>query len=157
MKQGIMENEPDARILYADIIHLPHWRSVTHEHMSMHERAAQFSSFSALAGYEEMVDEEAREVGGEIALGESEIEVLNQKTEKIAAAIEDGKHPLVKITYFMPDQSKSGGSYLNVTERVRRIDTLNRRIELCRKIGISGSYMTIAMDKVINIREKQAD
>lgn len=33
---------------YEDIVNLPHHRSETHPHMSMEERAAQFSSFAAI-------------------------------------------------------------------------------------------------------------
>ncbi len=45
--------------------------------MSAHKKYAQFSSFNALAGYEDMVGEEAREVGSFHELTESEMEVLN--------------------------------------------------------------------------------
>lgn len=157
MTQHIREEEPDPRLLYADIIHLPHWQSEKHPHMSPLARAAQFSAFNALAGYEDMVDEEAREVGSETGLGEAERELLNQKLSLIADKIEDGEHPLVTITYFVPDERKYGGSYENVTERVRRIDTVERKLELCRKTGLSGSYMTIGMDRIINIRGELVD
>lgn len=36
---------------YGDIIHLPHHVSKTHPQMSLNDRAAQFSPFSALTGY----------------------------------------------------------------------------------------------------------
>lgn len=42
---------------YSDIISLPHHVSATHPKMSMHDRAAQFSPFAALVGYDEAVDE----------------------------------------------------------------------------------------------------
>ena len=40
---------------YSDIINLPHHVSNKHNHMSMSERAAQFSPFAALTGYEEAI------------------------------------------------------------------------------------------------------
>ena len=55
-----MSKEPDPRIVYADIIDLPHHQSAKRKHMSLHDRAAQFAPFAALVGYDEMVDEEAR-------------------------------------------------------------------------------------------------
>ncbi len=36
---------------YEDIVHLPHHVSDKHPHMSMADRAAQFSPFAALTGY----------------------------------------------------------------------------------------------------------
>ena len=50
MTKGIGENEPDPRIIYADIIDLPHWQSPTRPHMNLHDRAAQFAPFAALTG-----------------------------------------------------------------------------------------------------------
>ncbi len=60
MTHGITDKEPDPRIVYADIINMPHHQSTKHPHMSLHDRAAQFSPFAALSGYEDMIDEEAR-------------------------------------------------------------------------------------------------
>jgi hypothetical protein len=43
---------------YADMLDLPHPEPdpVKHPRMSLHDRAAQFASFSALSGFEEMID-----------------------------------------------------------------------------------------------------
>ena len=46
---------------YDDIIGLPHHVSKTHPQMSLHDRAAQFAPFAALVGYEEVIDETARD------------------------------------------------------------------------------------------------
>ena len=54
------ENEPDARVVYADIIDLPHHVSTVHPQMPLSARAAQFSAFAALTGYEDVIDETAR-------------------------------------------------------------------------------------------------
>ena len=59
MSKGIQGKEPDARKVYADIIDLPHWQSPTRPHMSLYDRSAQFASYKALSGYEDMVAEEA--------------------------------------------------------------------------------------------------
>ncbi len=40
---------------YEDIINLPHHISERHPRMPMSERAAQFSSFAALSGYEDAI------------------------------------------------------------------------------------------------------
>ena len=46
---------------YDDIIGLPHHVSSRHPHMSMKERAAQFSPFAALTGYGDSVKETAKQ------------------------------------------------------------------------------------------------
>ncbi len=55
---------PDAREVYGDIINLPHHRSRVRPHMSVSDRAAQFSPYAALTGYEDMVAEEAKRING---------------------------------------------------------------------------------------------
>ena len=151
MAKGIKSNEPDARVVYADIIRLPHWQSPTRTPMSAYERAAQFSSFNALAGYEDMVGEEARVVDTQEALTETEMEILNQKINLIADVIEDGHHPILTFTYFLNDSMKQGGSYVTMTERVRKIDTVGKKIQLFRTVGASKSYMELDMDKIRDI------
>lgn len=151
MAKGIKSNEPDARVVYADILSLPHWQSPTRTPMSEYERAAQFSSFNALAGYEDMVGEEAREVGSFQELTESEMEVLNQKINLIADVLAYGHHPVLKFTYFITDIAKVGGSYVTMTERVRKIDDIVRKIQLFKTVGAGKSYMELEMDKIRDI------
>lgn len=50
---------------YEDIIHLPRPVSAAHPPMPMQERAAQFSPFAALTGYQDIIEEETRNNMGE--------------------------------------------------------------------------------------------
>ena len=52
----------EAEKKYADIISLPHHQSTSHAHMSLADRAAQFSPFAALTGYDEVISETADRV-----------------------------------------------------------------------------------------------
>ena len=146
-----MVKNNDARVVYADIFDLPHWQSPKHTPMSPYERAAQFSSFNALEGYEDMVGEEARIVGEQEKLTETEMEILNQKINLIADVLEDGHHPILTFTYFLNDRMKQGGSYVTMTERVRKIDAVNRKIVLYKTVGTSQRYMELDMDKIKDI------
>lgn len=47
---------------YDEIIDLPHHVSKKHPHMSAINRAAQFSPFAALTGYEDIIEETAFEI-----------------------------------------------------------------------------------------------
>lgn len=55
---------------YEDILHLPHPVSQTHPRMPREKRAAQFSPFAALTGYEEVIrkaqQEQEAEQGGDL-------------------------------------------------------------------------------------------
>lgn len=157
MAKGIKSNEPDAKVVYADIIFMPHWRSPSRKPMTAYERAAQFSSFNALEGYEDMVDEEARVVGTKEELSEAAMEILNQKINLIYDVLEDGYHPILTFTYFISDHIKQGGSYVNMTERVRKIDVVNRKIVLYKKVGASKSYMELDMDRIKDISGELVD
>lgn len=46
---------------YEDNISLPHHVSKTHPQMSMYNRAAQFSPFAALTGYEKVIEKARKE------------------------------------------------------------------------------------------------
>ena len=151
MTKGLCKSEPDARVVYADIIDLPHFHVPGRPYMDSWSRAAQFSAFNALEGYEDMVNEEAREVGVQETMSESKLEVLNQKINLIYDVLEDGYHPVLKFTYFLDDLLKTGGSYVTMTERVRKIDAINRKIQLYRMTGKSNRYMELDMDKIGDI------
>ena len=113
---------------YSDIIHLPHHVSKTHPQMSMHDRAAQFSPFAALTGYDAAVRETARVTERRIELDEGVKAELNARLNCILEHLSE--HPQVSITYFMPDEKKSGGAYRTVTGAVRKLDSFAKTLTL---------------------------
>lgn len=119
-------NNENGKTKYADIFDLPHHQSTNRKHMSLYDRAAQFSPFAALSGYDDMVKEEARHTDHEIELFENEIEIINIVIADINTMIENGGHPTVTVTYFKPDLHKSGGSYVTITGIVKRVDFMDK-------------------------------
>ncbi len=113
---------------YEDIIHLPHHVSRKHPQMSMSDRAAQFSPFAALTGYDAAVEETARLTDRRIELDEYEAQHLDEQIQKLSGHLQE--HPEVSITYFLPDARKDGGEYVTVTGRVKKIENYERRIVL---------------------------
>jgi hypothetical protein len=114
--------------------------------MSLYDRAAQFSSYKALSGYEDMVAEEARLTEAKISLEEFELEDLNQKLNLIVVS----NHPTVTFTVFVPDKTKDGGSYAEITDTVKRVDMAAQKIVLM-STRESGMNNTIDFDKIIHI------
>ena len=126
----------DEQFPYDDIVDLPHHVSKKRPQMSMIDRAAQFSPFSALTGYEAAIKETGRLTEAQIEMDEDrKIEldrVLRVLMEKRA------QNPEVSITYFLPDEKKNGGAYVTVTGQVRKIDDFERTVMLLdgREISI---------------------
>lgn len=108
---------------YNDMLHMPHHVSQTHPHMSMQNRAAQFSPFAALTGFESIIKETSRQTTQRSELDESAKEDLNNKLQLLQKNLLH--FPEVSIEYFMPDKLKSGGVYQTVRGTVRKIDLNN--------------------------------
>ena len=113
---------------YDDIIHLPHHVSKTRPQMSMMDRAAQFSPFAALTGYDAAIKETGRLTDEKIELGEETKAVLDRKQRYLSDMI--SVQPEITVTYFLPDERKSGGTYLSVTGKLKRIDEYERMMIL---------------------------
>ena len=111
---------------YDDIINLPHHVSPTRPQMSMIDRAAQFSPFAALTGYEDAILETGRLTDARAELTEDELDALNAKYQLLMDTIGTGIE--VNITYFKQDDRKAGGAYLTERDVVKKVDTYNRRI-----------------------------
>ena len=109
---------------YEDIVNLPRPISKKHPEPTMMERAARFAPFAAITDYEEMVLEEARVTEKRITLDESALTLLNEKLN-ILQEFPDMLSE-VKITYFEPDQKKSGGTYVTRRGTVKRIDSYKK-------------------------------
>lgn len=106
---------------YDDILYLPHPTSKTHPRMSRQDRAAQFSPFAALTGYEDTVKETARLTEERPILTEDEMAELDAR---LRLAMELGTE--VSVTWFRPDSRKSGGSYVTAAGRIRKADEIQR-------------------------------
>ena len=155
--KGITDNEPDARLVYADIIDHPHWVSPTRKRMSLYNRAAQFSPFDALAGYSDMIAEEERVTDGHLELGEYELSILNRKLNLLSDLIDEGTHPCVTFSVFVPDERKAGGKYIEITDVVKRVDMVEKKIVLMSTQGYGRVNRTIEIDKIISIHGNLVD
>lgn len=128
---------------YDDMLNLPHPVSKRHLPMNKGDRAAQFAPFAALTGYEAELEESSRTTEQKLELDEQEMQSIARKLLRIKECIND--HPLLSITYFVPDKLKAGGKYVNENVTIRRIDeyagqiiTQGGRIALGDIIAIEG-------------------
>ena len=113
---------------YDDIISLPHHQSKTRPHMPLIDRAAQFSPFAALTGYDDAVKETARQTERKAELSEEMQACLQEKLQILQAQIPT--KPEAILTYFEGDENKAGGTYWTVQGEIKRIDEYRRVIVL---------------------------
>lgn len=90
----------------------------------MIDRAAQFSPFAALTGYDAAIKETGRLTDTKLEIGDEERDVLDRKQQYLQKIVAD--RPEITITYFVPDEKKAGGSYTSLTGNLKRIDYYER-------------------------------
>lgn len=113
---------------YADILYLPHHVSKTRPQMPMSDRAAQFSPFAALTGYDDAIQETGRLTEQKIELDDEALQELNERFNILQEHL--CEQPEVRFTYFKLDARKDGGAYLTVSGVVRKIKLYEREILL---------------------------
>ena len=113
---------------YDDIINLSRPVSKKRSPMSHFDRAAQFSPFAALTGYDAVIAETGRLTDVQIELDEGGKALLDEKLQTIREHLEE--NPEVKLTVFCPDSRKSGGAYEEITGNVKKIDPVARILVL---------------------------
>lgn len=117
---------------YDDIINLPHHVSTRHPQMPLSDRAAQFSPFAALTGHDAAIKETQRLTDEWIELNEDRKELLDEKLQMIRESLFSGKGrhdlPEITFTYFKPDERKSGGAYLSIQGKVKKIDEYSHQV-----------------------------
>ena len=136
---------------YADIINLSRPVSDSRAKMPLIDRAAQFSPFAALTGYDSAVAEVARYTEQQVELSDSEREELD-RTVKLLSAIID-THPQLTVTYFIRDGRKQGGKYLRATARLVRIDDSSLTLDTGEIIPKT-SITRISTDNFVGILEE---
>lgn len=132
---------------YEDIIDLPHYVSKKHPRMSTMARAAQFAPFAALTGYEDAINETARFTDQKMELDENKKAELD---EKMGYLLENLKKPVeereqVTFTWFQKDARKEGGTYIDCTEKIKRINTYTQRVTMMDETQI-------AMEDIVEIQ-----
>ena len=125
---------------YDDMLDLPRHISLNRRHMTKAERAAQFSPFKALSGYEDEVSDTARQTEEKRLLGEAEEEEINH----ILHDLQGQDRPLITVTYFIPDEKKEGGQYVTETVCLRRIDMI-------KNVLVTADKKEISLDDVFSI------
>lgn len=130
---------------YDDIIDHPHHVSSRRPQMPMSERAAQFSPFAALTGYGDVIKEANRFVDDRLMLDEETLKILDRKFQTLMEHLSD--RPTVVFTYFVPDQSKDGGAYVDAEGVIKKIDSFSRIITL-------ENGMQISMDNIIDMESE---
>ena len=113
---------------YDDIIHLPHPEPSTHPRMTMENRAAQFSPFAALTGYDEATREEARLTDEKKELSNDMIEMLDARLAVLEQHLKE--HPSITVTYFHQDEKKSGGRYITVSGNLKNLDGVKHTLHM---------------------------
>lgn len=141
---------------YADIIHLPHHKAPNRPHMSLYDRAAQFSPFAALTGFDGVIAETGRVTDRKIELSESQKLLLDQKLTLIDDVIQDGYHPVVTVVYFVPDALKAGGSYQKFIGKVRQVEPVERKLVFLAANERSGGK-EIGIDSILEIHGDLVD
>ncbi len=155
---------------YDAIIDCPHYVSLRRPHMSMIDRAAQFSPFDALEGYSDEIVETGRTTEDRIELSEVQMDQLNEKLRLLNEICTEAAHsrgagveivlPTATVTYFVPDKEinrhskKSGGAYVNFTGQVRRVDMTLGKMTFQ---GKNGKHKTIAIADISDIQGEFAE
>ena len=120
---------------YDDIINLPHHVSKNRPHMSNYDRAAQFSPFAALKGYDDEIDEAARLTDEKWDIDGERVTDINEKLLLLKDIVK--QHPLVKIVYFVKDEKKAGGSYQTVEAQLKKLSEYDRKLFLDNGLALN--------------------
>lgn len=142
----------DAQKEYGDIIDRPHHVSKKRQPMSRLNRAAQFSPFAALTGYDALVSESARVTSTKVELADDDLAFIDRKLQFLQAHLLES--PRVTIIYFERDAKKAGGEYRECTGIIKRIDTVerciimsdDRHIFIADVLDIAGDILTALDD-----------
>lgn len=105
---------------YDDMLHLPHHQSERRPHMSVYDRAAQFSPFAALTGHEAAIREAERLTEEFREPDENQKMILDGKLQILQENAEG--RPEAEILYFVPDPYKEGGAYVWQSGRFLKAD-----------------------------------
>lgn len=144
-----MQKENNSKNPYEDIINLQHHRSTEHPHMSTYDRAAQFSPFAALTGFDGEIKETSRLTDQKIELDEAEKTILDEKLRIVQEKLI--RQPEIEFTFFRPDEIKTGGEYVSVRGVVKKIDKYEMAVIMQDGTRISIKEIVDITSEIFNV------
>ena len=111
---------------FADIMQHPRHQLCAHTPMPTVARAAQFSAFAALTGYDEDIAEATRLTDLYTAPSEDDLAELDAAFGRLLEMLPE--RPTVTLTYFEPDARKAGGAYCLYTGQLRHYDAAEDKL-----------------------------
>lgn len=138
---------------YDDIINLPHYVSKKHPQMSIEARSAQFAPFSALTGYDEAIKETARLTDKRIEIDDGLKIILNNKLQYVLENLK--LKPEMIFTYFVYDDKKIGGKYVEKIGVVKKIDMVEQYVMLIDKTKIPILEIINITGEIFNSMEEE--
>ena len=128
---------------YDDILHRTHPTSTKHPRMPISERAAIFSPFAALTGHAGAIAETARLTERKMELDEDARAELDRRQAVLLEHIKE--QPEVTVTWFCPDEKKSGGAYVVTTGRLKKVDNDAGTLRLA-------DGLTVSLDEIVDLQ-----
>ena len=111
---------------YDDIIRLQRPDSGRRARMSLYDRAAQFSPFAALTGFDDAIAETGRQTQDRIELDRDALDRLDEQMQGLLEVLDS--QPEAEVVRFRYDERKAGGSYVTTTGHVKKVDTYLERM-----------------------------
>ena len=124
---------------YDDIINLPYPTSAKHPRMPISDRAA----FAALTGHGDAIRETARLTEQKMELDEDAKAELDRRQAVLLEHVKE--QPEITVTWFCPDEKKSGGAYVVTTGRLKKVDETAGTLKLA-------DGMTISLDEIVDLQ-----
>ena len=138
---------------YDDIINLPHHVSETRAHMPMLDRAAQFSPFAALTGYDAAVVETARLTDQRLELADTQKERISDQLFFLQERISE--QPEISVEYFVPDEKKAGGAYVTASGRLKKIDAFTQTLRFTNGTDIPFDSIWLIQSECLHELEQE--
>ncbi len=107
---------------YQDILYAKRYIASNRAGMSRADRAAQFSAFAALTGFEAVIRESGRLTQRAVELDECEKLAINAVLQEIL----EEPDVCLQLVWFRPDERKSGGAYIRYQGRLKKIELYER-------------------------------
>ena len=131
---------------YDDMICLSPPNSGRRAKMSSYDRAAQFSPFAALTGFDAAIEETGRLTSDRIELDEGGKQLLDEQMHIVLELLAD--QPKVHVVWFCYDERKKGGAYVSTTGNVKKVDTYTGKLLLTSGQAIPlGEIFQITLEK----------